>query len=209
MTVLYIENAFLFVYSRTIWTNTSGQSGPSTLENDGGKDTGEQVWFIYPQWFSHYRDDSALHRKRFFVCLFQKNLDHVPQDNQDQVLRRMKVVWTLVTEYDTFTLNGSLISVMKLLYIKSTFVVCIFQNDLTKRSYRQAEDSNRQSFCSRPWWSKPAVQLCRNKMCTNLMLCALATYKTKVKKVVDHLHYLQKRRDEKTTTAPKEAQPES
>lgn len=42
------------------------------------------------------------------------------------------------------------------------------------------------------------------------MLCALATYKTKVKKVVDHLHYLQKkRRDEKTTTAPKEAQPES
>lgn len=47
------------------------------------------------------------------------------------------------------------------------------------------------------------------KMCTNLMLCALATYKTKVKKVVDHLHYLQKRRDEKTTTAPKEAQPES
>ena len=43
MTVLYIENAFLFVYSRTIWTNTSGQSGPSTLENDGGKDTGEQV----------------------------------------------------------------------------------------------------------------------------------------------------------------------
>ena len=47
-------------------------------------------------------------------------------------------------------------------------------------------------------------------MCTNLMLCALATYKTKVKKVVDHLHYLQKkRRDEKTTRAPKEAQPES
>ena len=43
MTVLYIENAFLFVYSRRIWTNTSGQSGPSTLENDGGKDTGEQV----------------------------------------------------------------------------------------------------------------------------------------------------------------------
>ena len=42
MTVLYIENAFLFVYSRTIWSNTSGQSGPSTLEN-GGKDTGEQV----------------------------------------------------------------------------------------------------------------------------------------------------------------------
>lgn len=42
------------------------------------------------------------------------------------------------------------------------------------------------------------------------MLCALATYKTKVKKVVDHLHYLQKkRRDEKTTTAPKVAQPES
>ena len=31
--------------------------------------------------------------------------------------------------------------------------------------------------------------------------------KTKVKKVVDHLHYLQKKRpDEKTTTAPKEAQ---
>ena len=50
----------------------------------------------------------------------------------------------------------------------------------------------------------------RNKMCTNLMLRALATYKTKVKKVVDHLHYLQKkRRDEKTTRAPKEAQPES
>ena len=47
-------------------------------------------------------------------------------------------------------------------------------------------------------------------MCTNLMLRALATYKTKVKKVVDHLHYLQKkRRDEKTTRAPKEAQPES
>ena len=43
MTILYIENAFLFAYSRTIWTNTSGQSGPSTLENDGGKDTGEQV----------------------------------------------------------------------------------------------------------------------------------------------------------------------
>ena len=62
----------------------------------------------------------------------------------------MKLVWTLVTEYDTFTLNGSLISVMKLLYIKSTFVVCIFQNDLTKRSYKQAEDGNRQSFCSRP-----------------------------------------------------------
>ena len=42
------------------------------------------------------------------------------------------------------------------------------------------------------------------------MLRALATYKTKVKKVVDHLHYLQKkRRDEKTTRAPKEAQPES
>ena len=50
----------------------------------------------------------------------------------------------------------------------------------------------------------------RNKMCTNLMLRALATYKTKVKKVVDHLHHLQKkRRDEKTTRAPKEAQPES
>ena len=47
-------------------------------------------------------------------------------------------------------------------------------------------------------------------MCTNLMLRALATYKTKVKQVVDHLHYLQKkRRDEKTTRAPKEAQPES
>ena len=54
------------------------------------------------------------------------------------------------------------------------------------------------------------INFVRNKMCTNLMLCALATYKTKVKKVVDHLHYLQKkRRDEKTTTAPKEAQPES
>ena len=38
----------------------------------------------------------------------------------------MKLVWTLVTEYDTFTLNGSLISVMKLLYIESIFVVCIF-----------------------------------------------------------------------------------
>lgn len=50
----------------------------------------------------------------------------------------------------------------------------------------------------------------RNKMCTNLTLRELATYKTKVKKVVDHLHYLQKkRRDEKTTTAPKEAQPKS
>lgn len=50
----------------------------------------------------------------------------------------------------------------------------------------------------------------RNKMCTNLTLRALATYKTKVKKVVDHLHYLQKKRqDKKTTTAPKEAQPES
>ena len=96
------------------------------MENDGGKDTGEQVLFIYPQWFSHYRDDSTLHRKRFFVCLFQKNLDHVPQDNQDQVLRRMMVVRTLETEYDTFTLNGSLISVMKLLYIESIFVVCIF-----------------------------------------------------------------------------------
>ena len=79
-----------------------------------------------------YRDDRTLHRKRFFLCLFQKNLDHVPQDNQDQVLRRMMVVRTLVTEYDTFTLNGSLISVMKLLYIESTFVVCIFQNDLSK-----------------------------------------------------------------------------
>ena len=32
----------------------------------------------------------------------------------------------------------------------------------------------------------------------------------KVKKVVDHLHYLQKKRqDKKTTTAPEEAQPES
>ena len=44
----------------------------------------------------------------------------------------MMVVRTLVTEYDTFTLNGSLISVMKLLYVESTLVVCIFQNDLTK-----------------------------------------------------------------------------
>ena len=77
-------------------------------------------------------NDSTLHGKCFFLCLFQKNLDHVPQGNQDQVLRRMTVVRTLVTEYDTFTLNGSLISVMKLLYMESTFVVCIFQNDLTK-----------------------------------------------------------------------------
>ena len=38
----------------------------------------------------------------------------------------MMVVRTLETEYDTFTLNGSLISVMKLLYIESIFVVCIF-----------------------------------------------------------------------------------
>ena len=44
----------------------------------------------------------------------------------------MMVVRTLETEYDTFTLNGSLTSVMKLLYIESIFVVCIFQNDLTK-----------------------------------------------------------------------------
>ena len=44
----------------------------------------------------------------------------------------MMVVRTLVTEYDTFTLNGSLNSVMKLLYVESTLVVCIFQNDLTK-----------------------------------------------------------------------------
>ena len=36
------------------------------------------------------------------------------------------VVRTLETEYDTFTLHGSLISVMKLLYIESIFVVCIF-----------------------------------------------------------------------------------
>ena len=71
-----------------------------------------------------------------------------------------------------------------------------------KRSYRQAADdldgpNLRFSFV-------------RNEMCTNLTLRALATYKTKVKKVVDHLHYLQKkRRDKKTTTAPEEAQPES
>ena len=41
MTVLYIENAFLFAYSRTIWTNTSGQSGPSTSENEAGMDIGD------------------------------------------------------------------------------------------------------------------------------------------------------------------------
>ena len=52
--------------------------------------------------------------------------------------------------------------------------------------------------------------LVRNKMFTNPTLRRLATIKTKVKTVVDHVHYLQKkRRDEKTTTAPKEAQPKS
>jgi len=50
----------------------------------------------------------------------------------------------------------------------------------------------------------------QNKMCTNLTFHALAMYKTKLIKVVDHLHYLQKKRqNKKTTTAPEEAQPES
>ena len=79
MTILYIENAFLFVYSRTIW-----------------------------------------------------NLDQVPQDNQDQVLRRMMVVRTLVSEYDLFTLNGSLITVMTVLYIENTFLFVYSRTIWTK-----------------------------------------------------------------------------
>ena len=41
MTVLYIENAFLFASPEKSGPRTSGQSGPSTSENDAGMDIGD------------------------------------------------------------------------------------------------------------------------------------------------------------------------
>ena len=56
------------------------------------------------------------------MMVARNNLDQVPQDNQDQVLWRMMVVRTLVSEYDLFSLNGSLITMMTVLYIENAFL---------------------------------------------------------------------------------------
>ena len=68
----------------------------------------------------------------FFVCLFQNNLDQVPQDNQDQVLRSMMNVRTLVSAYDLLSFNGSLITVMTILYIENAFLFVYSRTIWTK-----------------------------------------------------------------------------
>ena len=66
------------------------------------------------------------------MMVARNNLDQVPQDNQDQVLWRMMVVRTLVSEYDLFSLNGSLITVMTVLYIKNAFLFVYSRKIWTK-----------------------------------------------------------------------------
>ena len=56
----------------------------------------------------------------------------MPQDNQDQVLRSMMMVRTLVSAYDLLSFNGSLITVMTILYIENAFLFVYSRTIWTK-----------------------------------------------------------------------------
>ena len=66
------------------------------------------------------------------MMVARNNLHQVSQDNQDQVLWRMMVVRTLVSKYDLFSLNGSLITVMTVPYTENAFLFVYSRTIWTK-----------------------------------------------------------------------------